>query len=129
MRNPAFRLTPPPPAYEDDIQCAIIEWADRQKHSVPALELLFHTPNGGSRNVIEAAKFKRMGVRAGVPDLMLPVPRQGYAGLCIDLKRPGEKLRETQETWRDNLVSVGWKHAVHSDPAAAIAEIRRYLDL
>jgi len=32
---------------------------------------LHHSPNGGARNPIEGAKFKRMGVRAGYPDLTL----------------------------------------------------------
>jgi len=31
--------------------------------------LLFHVPNGGSRNKIEAAKFKGMGLIPGIPDL------------------------------------------------------------
>ncbi len=34
-------------------------------------KLLFHVPNGGYRNKIEGAKFKSMGVIAGVPDLLL----------------------------------------------------------
>lgn len=29
----------------------------------------FHPANGGKRNLLEAVKFKRMGVKAGVPDL------------------------------------------------------------
>ena len=32
---------------------------------------LHHSPNGGARNPKEGAKFKRMGVRAGYPDLTL----------------------------------------------------------
>lgn len=32
---------------------------------------LIHIPNGGSRNAIEGAKFKKMGVRAGVPDYLV----------------------------------------------------------
>ncbi len=31
-------------------------------------DLLWHVPNGGARNKIEAAKFKAMGVRPGIPD-------------------------------------------------------------
>ena len=50
-----------------------------RSNAYPDLELLYHVPNGGSRNKAEASKLKRMGVRAGVPDLVLPVPRAGYA--------------------------------------------------
>ena len=30
-------------------------------------------PNGGKRNYLEAAKFKREGVQPGVPDLCIPI--------------------------------------------------------
>ena len=52
----------------------------------PELNLLYHVPNGGSRNEIEAANLKRQGVKAGVPDLALPVARKGYHGLYIEMK-------------------------------------------
>lgn len=32
--------------------------------------LIFHVPNGGSRNYREAANLKKMGVLAGVPDIL-----------------------------------------------------------
>jgi|GEM_PF-5137145 len=44
-------------------------------------------PNGGRRNKAEAAKLKAMGVRKGIPDLFLPIPRQGYHGLYIETKK------------------------------------------
>lgn len=46
----------------------------------------FAIPNGGKRNVIVAQKMKAEGVRAGIPDLCLPVMRGGYGGMYIELK-------------------------------------------
>ena len=57
---------------EADIHKAVVEWADRQAKARPELALLFHPPNGGSRHIAEATKLKAMGVRKGVPDLLLP---------------------------------------------------------
>lgn len=57
---------------------------------------LHHIPNGGSRNAIEAAKMKQMGVVPGVCDLMLTVPRNGYAGAFFELKTSKGKLSEHQ---------------------------------
>ena len=47
---------------------------------------MFHIPNGGSRNKLEASNLKKQGVKAGVPDLFLPVGRGSYHGLFIELK-------------------------------------------
>ena len=57
---------------EDDLQMACVRWFDLQ-FSVLSWAL-FHVPNGGFRNRHEAARFKAMGVRSGVPDLLLLIP-------------------------------------------------------
>ena len=55
----------------------VINWARFYAKDFPELDLLHHIPNGGSRNQLEAANLKRQGVKAGVPDLCLPVARNG----------------------------------------------------
>lgn len=82
MRN--FRLSD-----ESGHQEAIIEWCAWNMQQYPELELLYHVPNGGKRDKATAAVLKRQGVKAGVPDLVLPVARCGYHGLYIELKAPG----------------------------------------
>lgn len=59
--------------------------------------LMFHIPNGGKRTAVEAARFKAMGVVAGVPDLFLALPGNGYHGMFIEVKKPGEKPRPEQK--------------------------------
>lgn len=76
----------------------------------------WHTPNGGSRNKREAVKLKRMGARAGVPDLafILPDGRAAFielkakGGRAIDGRktRPG-RLSTEQETFRDDAQASG----------------------
>lgn len=51
-----------------------------------ASRLLFHVPNGGHRHKLVAIKLKEQGVRAGVPDLVLPMARGGHFGLYIEFK-------------------------------------------
>ena len=62
-------------------QEAVIAWCGWMEKQHPELKLLFHIPNGGSRNKAEAANLKAQGVKPGVPDLCLPVARCGYHGL------------------------------------------------
>lgn len=65
--------------------------------------LVFAVPNGGKRSMIEAAMMKKMGVLAGVSDLLL-FWNGGYG--AIELKRPDKTayMSPTQiefaETWR-----------------------------
>jgi hypothetical protein len=48
--------------------------------------LIYHVPNGGHRHIKVAAALKKQGVRAGIPDLVLPMARGGYFGLYIEFK-------------------------------------------
>lgn len=84
----------------------------------------FHIPNGGSRGggkvivgkdgrpiksaVIEGKKFKRMGVKKGVPDIFIALPVNGYHGVFIEMKAPGEKLSPDQESMIINLRCNGY---------------------
>ena len=71
--------------------------------------LFYHVPNGGRRDYLEAAKFKRLGVSAGVPDLCLPLARKGYHGLYIELKRQkGGVVSVEQQEWVDWLNDNGF---------------------
>lgn len=63
----------------------------------------FHPANGGSRgNIIEGANFKRMGVKAGILDIVCPMARKAYHGLIIELKRPNGRVGDVDE------MQIGW---------------------
>jgi len=84
---------------ESDHQIALFQWAEWMRNKHPELALLHSIPNGGKRNVIEAARLKREGALAGVSDIFLPVARGGFHGLYIELKVKGGKLSTAQEWW------------------------------
>lgn len=54
----------------------------------------FSIPNGGERNVAVAARLKAEGVKKGVLDIFVAVPRGQYHGLWIEMKI--EKHRNRQ---------------------------------
>lgn len=78
--------------------------------------LAFHVPNGGSRNKIEAAKMKGMGVMPGVSDIIIMEPReyQGFkpCGLIIELKAKGGTLKDTQASFITEVQARGYMAAV-----------------
>ena len=75
-------------------------------------ELLHHSPNGGSRNIVEATMFKKMGTRPGFPDLFLAVPKNGYHGLFIELKTGNGRLNTNQKTMLKRLEQNGYKVSI-----------------
>ena len=70
--------------------------------------MLYHVPNGGKRDKATATALKRQGVKAGVPDLVLPVARYGYHGLYIELKAPGGSVQKSQKEFIKRLKQQGY---------------------
>ncbi len=88
-------------------QTALFNWAAWQSGKYPELKLMFAIPNGGSRNVIEAVNLKKSGVKAGVPDICLPVARGEYNCLWIEMKSENGKQSDPQRQWMYNLTQIG----------------------
>jgi len=106
---------------EADEQIVFASWLDINQI------LYFHPPNGGFRNEREGAKFKRMGVKAGVPDIVIPIARQNYHGAFIELKRIGGKVSLHQKFWLVRLEEEGYFTAVAYGALQAIEVARNYL--
>ncbi|WP_273430504.1 VRR-NUC domain-containing protein [Chitinibacter tainanensis] len=97
---------------EHDHQVALFRWAQLQSAAVPALKLMFAIPNGGARNIVVAGKLKAEGVKAGVPDILLPIPRGVYHGLFIELKQPKGRVAPHQAEWIAELGLQGYRSVV-----------------
>lgn len=110
-------------------QETVIQWCGWHEGKHPELKLIFHIPNGGSRNTIEAANLKRQGVKAGVPDLCLPVPMNGFHGLYIEMKYGKNKSTEKQEKWQKALREQGYYVAVCYGAEEAERLIASYLNM
>lgn len=91
---------------EDAIQIALVRWIDLQHPH--ASRWLHHSPNGGHRTRVTAARLKAMGVRRGFPDLTLWLPRGGFHGLAIELKAGRNRATAEQIAWLDHMASTGW---------------------
>lgn len=76
----------------------------------PLAGLCYAVPNGGKRDPATAARLKAEGVKAGVPDVVYPVPRQRFASLYMELKVDKGRASEVQEWWHAQLRACG--HAV-----------------
>lgn len=114
---------------EAEEQKALIQWAKFQEKKYPELKLLYHCPNGGTRNKLEAANLKRQGVKAGVPDLFLPVSRNNKHGLFLEMKVGRNKCTDNQKKWIRALMEQNYEVKVCYSCEEAINVIKRYLGI
>ena len=128
-RPKTLRLKPPPPPKEAVEQEALFAWARVMERQIPELALLHHIPNGGFRFKSTAAAMKRQGVKAGVPDLSLPVARGRFHGLFVELKRKGAGPTSAQGGWISELNRQGYYACVCEGWEAARETILGYLRL
>ena len=110
-------------------QETVFQWAALMRPRYPELYLLYHIPNGGSRNALEAANLKRQGVKAGVPDLCLPVARGKYHGLYIELKHGKNETTDLQKKWIASLQKQDYAAAVCYGWEQAVEVISKYLEM
>jgi hypothetical protein len=112
---------------EHDEQVALFDWANLQANRDPALRLLFAVPNGGKRHTVTAMRLRDEGVKAGVPDILLPVARGGYHGLAIEMKHGRNKPTPEQAEWLAALAAEGWQTCVAYGFEEARQAIQDYL--
>lgn len=122
MKKQTKLFKPRPIATESQEQAALFKWAELNR-----INLLFHIPNGGRRDIITASRLKAEGVKAGVPDMFLPVPRGEHHGLFIELKTVAGTTSESQERWLEALNEQGYKAVVCYGWVEAAAVITNYL--
>jgi hypothetical protein len=96
---------------------------------MPELRWLFHVPNGGKRTALVGAQMKAMGVKPGVPDLLLPVWREGSAGLALEMKTAIGRLSTEQNDWKHHFESEGWQFRVARSAQEARTILCAYLGM
>lgn len=117
-----------PVASESVEQICLFRWAMCEEGKYPELALMYHIPNGGKRNITTAKRLKAEGVKAGVPDIHLPVARHGFHGLYIELKKmKGNSTTENQDHWLEALNAQGYYAVVCKGWVEASKTILDYL--
>jgi hypothetical protein len=119
------------PGDEHSHQKAFFQWlAISAASRFPSVRLCHAIPNGGKlmgtgTNIgrIEGAKMKAEGLRAGVPDVFMPVPRKVSSswsadytcpGLYIEFKKPSRETEKfggrspEQVQWQRDLLAQGY---------------------
>lgn len=113
---------------ENAEQAALFQWAAFNAAKSPELRLLYAIPNGGIRDGRTAAILRKTGVKAGVPDVCLPVKRGTYGALYIEMKRAaGGRVSVEQKIWLNALAAAGNRAVVCKGWEQAAQTITDYL--
>lgn len=112
-------------------QQAVIKWSQQPavRSRWPELALLHHIKNETREGAAQVAVDKAMGVKAGVPDLCLPVVRDRYHGLYIEMKTESGRISEAQKWWGEKLLEQGYMFEVCHGWKSAVGVLEWYLSL
>ena len=108
---------------ESTLQIGCVRWF---RYQFPGLTL-FAIPNGGNRNLVNALIMKREGVLAGVADLFLAFPSQGFHGLWVEMKTTKGRQSTEQKRFQTDMEKQGYKYVVCRSFEEFKNEIENYI--
>lgn len=122
---------------EHEEQCLLFGYARQMEQYVPEFSLLFAVPNEQSGGWKTSSKGKRYnphassrraeGMKGGVPDVFLPVPRGDYHGMWVEMKYGRNYLSEEQINWCAALVEQSYRVDVWYSAEDAFEALCEYL--
>lgn len=116
-------------ATEHQYQVALFNWAAwLAQTKYPELALMFAIPNAGKRSLRQGMWMKQEGLRAGTPDIFLPVSRGKYHGMFIEMKSDKGRLSPAQQEVLPKLKKQGYYVIVSHSAIEAEDEIEKYLN-
>lgn len=116
---------------EEREQARLIKWSHLTtvRALMPELRWLHHSPNGGKRDAFTGAQMKALGVKAGFPDLILPVTRLASPGLVIEMKSATGTTSDHQDAWLAHFEAQKWTCAIARSAQEARTLICLYLGI
>ena len=90
-------------------------------------KLLFAVPNGGSRNKLEAINLKRQGLKPGISDVILLIPKKGFSSLCMEFKTSTGDQSDDQKEFQRQVEMCGGKYVIVRSVQKAIELMNNYL--
>jgi len=118
-------------ASESQHQMAVIKWSQQPsvRRQWPELALLYHIKNETTEGPKAVMIGRKMGVKKGVPDLCLPVPRGQYHGLYLEMKTETGRASIEQKWWGEQLAGQGYFWEVCHGWESAVRVLEWYLTL
>lgn len=112
---------------EDAELIAFFDWVTWQSKKNPILQVIHHVENERRCTPQQGSRRKRKGVRAGIPDIVAPIPSGDFHGLYIEMKTEKGKLSVEQERMIRLLHGLGYCVRVAYSAKQAIDILEAYL--
>ena len=93
---------------ESDIQIEVVEYLKEKQKTYKFR--YFSVPNEGQRKVWFLNKLVRMGLKSGVPDLVLEFPEGKI--VYLEIKTEKGRLSDTQKKWLETSEQLNTPHYV-----------------
>jgi len=85
-------------------QIRVMQWCKSMEAYDKDYSLIYHVPNEGNRNRKTGSNLVKAGLKKGVPDICVAVPKMGMHGLYIELKKDKQsKVSKEQIEWIKKL--------------------------
>ena len=107
---------------EDKLQHQVMNFIELQYPDA----LCAHVPNEGRRTPFERFKFKYLGGKSGIPDVLIFDCNDTFNGLAIELKAGNNKATKNQLIWLDRLNAKGWATYCLNDFEKVVDVIKKY---
>lgn len=118
----------PIPTETEESKAVVKWWGEASGIYGLAPESLIHIPNEGKRSFRVAARLKAEGMRPGTPDFFLAVPRGGFHGLWVEMKRRrGGIVSDNQRLMLGIMEAQGYAVQVCYGAEQALDTIQGYL--
>ncbi|HEJ9120496.1 TPA: VRR-NUC domain-containing protein [Serratia marcescens] len=110
-------------------QAALIEWGAKTVIDSNRIgDYLIHIPNERKRGPKAARDAKLLGLRDGVPDLFLALPRNGYAGLWIEMKSITGIATLEPIDWMSKLQNKGYSVVLSHSFSIVKDSVMKYME-
>jgi hypothetical protein len=110
---------------EDALQAKIVVWF-KNNYQMHGKGLIHSTPNGGSRNIVEAKKLKATGTLAGVADLTIKLPNSIF--IDVEVKIPTGKQSQRQIEIENFLKNIRCNYIVVYSLEDFIKKVKPLID-
>jgi hypothetical protein len=109
---------------EDTEMALLFDWIRLKPDILP---YAWHTGNERKCSIQQGVKLKRLGVKAGVADVTIAIPRGQKHGLFIEMKSGKGRLTPRQQEFLDNMNAQGYLAVCCHGFDAAKSVIETYL--
>ena len=112
---------------EDSELIKFFDWVRLNEKFDPRFETIYHIANERRISQHHGKILKQKGVKAGIPDVHVPIPSGMYPGLFLEFKVAPNNLSVEQKRVIKGLLRVGYLCLVVWSAEEAISVVTEYL--